>query len=221
MQLLSLNCFKNRYSSLSFTDITYANNKRVHRKKKSNNNNKIGGRLRTSESPWCRPCRGLPFSIINDIRLVSLQWHHLLKIKLTSFLIFIMISGWASSFSMNLFERESDGRLIFSPDGKQSEQQNSETAECLKSSSSRDKLSIFHLRSLARQMSKFKWIILSVGCLPSRSFAKYNLMTDKKTAKKITNLPESNLQSRKITVFNREAVITVLSISCFHWILFS
>lgn len=157
MQLLSLNCFKNRYSSLSFTDITYANNKRVHRKKKkSNNNNKIGGRLRTSESPWCRPCRGLPFSIINDIRLVSLQWHHLLKIKLTSFLIFIMISGLASSFSMNLFERESDGRLIFSPDGKQSEQQNSETAECLKSSSSRDKLSIFHLRSLARQMSKFK-----------------------------------------------------------------
>lgn len=190
-------------------------------KKKSNNNNKIGGRLRTSESPWCRPCRGLPFSIINDMRLVSLQWHHLLKIKLTSFLIFIMISGWASSFSMNLFERESDGRLIFSPDGKQSEQQNSETAECLKSSSSRDKLSIFHLRSLARQMSKFKWIILSVGCLPSRSFAKYNLMTDKKTAKKITNLPESNLQSRKITVFNREAVITVLSIPCFHWILFS
>lgn len=190
-------------------------------KKKSNNNNKIGGRLRTSESPWCRPCRGLPFSIINDIRLVSLQWHHLLKIKLTSFLIFIMISGWASSFSMNLFERESDGRLIFSPDGKQSEQQNSETAECLKSSSSRDKLSIFHLRSLARQMSKFKWIILSVGCLPSRSFAKYNLMTDKKTAKKITNPPESNLQSRKITVFNREAVITVLSIPCFHWILFS
>lgn len=190
-------------------------------KKKSNNNNKIGGRLRTSESPWCRPCRGLPFSIINDIRLVSLQWHHLLKIKLTSFLIFIMISGWASSFSMNLFERESDGRLIFSPDGKQSEQQNSETAECLKSSSSRDKLSIFHLRSLARQMSKLKWIILSVGCLPSRSFAKYNLMTDKKTAKKITNLPESNLQSRKVTVFNREAVITVLSIPCFHWILFS
>ena len=221
MQLLSLNCFKNRYSSLSFTDITYANNKRVHRKKKSNNNNKIGGRLRTSESPWCRPCRGLPFSIINDIRLVSLQWHHLLKIKLTSFLIFIMISGWASSFSMNLFERESVGRLIFSADGKQSEQQNSETAECLKSSSSRDKLSIFHLRSLARQMSKFKRIILSVGCLPSRSFAKYNLMTDKKTAKKITNLPESNLQSRKITVFNREAVITVLSIPCFHWILFS
>lgn len=39
---------------------------------------------------------------------------------------------------MNLFERESDGRLIFSADGKQSEQQNSETAECLKSSSSRD-----------------------------------------------------------------------------------
>lgn len=149
------------------------------------------------------------------------EWHHLLKIKLTSFLIFIMISGWASSFSMNLFERESDGRLIFSADGKQSEQQNSETAECLKSSSSRDKLSIFHLRSLARQMSKFKRIILSVGCLPSRSFAKYNLTTDKKRAKKITNLPESNLQSRKITVFNREAVITVLSIPCFHWFLFS
>lgn len=118
MQLLSLNCFKNRYSSHSFTDITYANNKRVNREKKKKNSNKIGGRLRTSESPWCRPCRGLPFSIINDIRLVSLQWHHFLKIKLTSFLIFTVISGWASSFSMNLFEREPDGRLIFSPDGK-------------------------------------------------------------------------------------------------------
>lgn len=221
MQLLSLNCFKNRYSSLSFTDITYANNKRVNWKKKATTTTRLAG-LRTSESPRYRPCCGLPFSIINDIRLVSLpEWHHLLKIKLTSFLIFIMISGWASSFSMNLFERESDGRLIFSADGKQSEQQNSETAECLKSSSSRDKLSIFHLRSLARQMSKFKRIILSVGCLPSRSFAKYNLMTDKKTAKKITNLPESNLQSRKITVFNREAVITVLSTPCFHWFLFS
>ena len=152
---------------------------------------------------------------------MSFQWYHFLKIKLTSFLIFTVISGWASSFSMNLFEREPDGRLIFSLDGKQSEQQNSETAECLKSSSSRDKLSRFHLRSLARQMSKFKWIILSVGCLPSRRFANYNLMTDKKTAKKITNLPESNLQSRKLTVFKREAVITFVSIPCFHWFLFS
>ena len=144
MQLLSLNCFKNRYSSLSFNDITYANDKRVNRKKKqTTTTTKLVG-ARTSESPWFRPCRGLPFSIINDIRLVSLQWHHFLKIKLTSFLIFTVISGWASSFSMNLFEREPDGRLIFSLDGEQSEQQNSETAEYLKSSSSRDKLSRFH-----------------------------------------------------------------------------